>query len=88
MYGAWFVIYKSSSIRTVRVTKVVTLTVGFGISPNQHNIACAHGLMDLKSKHRRWGISPRPEDNCSLDLIIASARYLSIYCFKFFLIAF
>ncbi len=27
--------------------------------------------MDLKSKHRRWGITPRPEDNCSLETIIS-----------------
>ena len=30
--------------------------------------ANAHGLMNAVAlKHRRWGISPRPEDNCSLD---------------------
>lgn len=35
------------------------------------------GLWGLP-KHRRWGISPRPEDNCSLESIITLKMILSI----------
>ena len=49
----------SSSILTSRTRYSVRLTVGPGITPDQ---PFGSRAADLEVLHRRWGISPRPED--------------------------
>jgi len=38
-----------------------TVTVGSGISPDQPQHSC--GILRVADFHRRWGISPRPEES-------------------------
>ena len=55
---------RAQKLKTQRIFFHPDYTVGIGISPIQRQ--SARGLSDcaVRHAHRRWGITPRPEDLC------------------------